>query len=388
MDSSCPYQYVVDQGGASFTAHLFHVGASASSGADTPLTPGAVANLPVVTSWTAKARTLLCNVADYPSLAALLGSDPYLAGLVDTHGGTLEDYSDAPPELYPKVAALLALCWNIHLQTMVETHCKRGTVAADIKKTVRQTGKIRGKLLQAANQPAKQAWDAAVQAALGYGWDYSLIATEEEAYLEGTSFFHLNDLSHITPQPSDPTSVAGIGVGSSSTQLYTLDRHGALRVAFDSFTGCKPTAAQKKAAEEGAPKAADQFQEQFARMFERALGGNLSDDDDATAAAAIAAAPGAAGGGDGVQATLTKVKEEEDEVAAEASLGGADNDSRRGDPSPARRLYVHGAFGYTVNELFKPSLVYNEKATVRVVVTERPFRDCWRKWPLIGSLGC
>ena len=330
-------KYVVDQGGASFTVHLYilppappppaHEQGEAAGGGQEALSPS---HGIVVQHFSEKARTLLRDIDGHPQLKTYLEEHPFVDQLVDRAGGTFEDYSGCDPARYGEVAGFLALCYKTHLVPMVEAHCPSGTVAAaDVQKIVRQTGKIRAKLLQdsAAAHEQRSQWYAAMRSALGEDWDYALIPTAAEARLEGTSFFRLNDLSTIAPHAPNGaagthSSVAGIGVGSSSTQLYALDGHGKLQVSFDPFLGCKPTAAEKEDADDGRAKSADAFRERFSAVFGTRF------------------------------------------------QSGAD--PAPGTSSPARLLYCHGAFGYVVNELFGPDLEYEK----RDVVSMLSIREC------------
>jgi len=307
-------QYVIDQGGASFTAHLY-VFPDGDAAADNSATASAVVHAKE------KARTLLQHVDDFEQLSSFLAANPFVNGLVDRRGGTIEDYSNCDPKHYVGIAQFLALCYNLHLGTMMQAHCPPGTDGSDIKKTVRQTGKIRAKLLQDDEHTVqlRKQWYAAMRAALGPQWDYALIPTSREARLEGTSFFRLNDLTDIAPPGQPAASVAGIGIGSSSTQLYALDSKGELQVAFDSFLGCKPTSKEKAAAEAGNAKSAETFEKQFSAVLQGGLGSD----------------------------------------------------------SPAQLLYCHGAFGYVFNNLFDPSVQYPEKEQV-CDRCRQTSADCWR----------
>merc|ERR1719174_302697 len=97
---------------------------------------------------------------------------------------------------------------------------------------IRQTGKIRAKLMDPKNSKIKEVWDSAmnrsVQQVLGpmcSKTDYELMTNKVEADLEAKAFFSLNRWdeidAHNKDSYSDLTKVIGIGVGSSSTQVYS-----------------------------------------------------------------------------------------------------------------------------------------------------------------------
>ena len=138
---------------------------------------------------------------------------------------------------------------------------------------VRQTGKLRGVLLEPGQKANLKAWNNAMYAALSAAgcskWDYSLMTNQSEAALEGGSFYDLNDVCSLHACVTADTEVVGMAVGSSSTQAYSITQSGGpVSACFDTDLGCLPSRKQKAALAAGEmPKTSAGICEEFAAVL-------------------------------------------------------------------------------------------------------------------------
>jgi len=208
-DVAEPLTFIVDQGGGSFRAYIF-------SGLKQ------VIRIKSVNAW----ETLM----DKSTLARYgenIGSD-----LINKADGTFNDYSTISADKYQYVFDCLATSYeNAFLEL-----CKTTKIAPESisnKRIVRQTGKIRTVLhsqKEKGNTDNFDKWNSEFEKRLGAGYDYKLLSNQDEAMLESSAFFELND-------DVDDTFI-GVGMGSSSTQVYGNYSKGHYCL-FNSFCGVK-----------------------------------------------------------------------------------------------------------------------------------------------------
>lgn len=224
-----PLTFLVDQGGASFRAYIF-------SGIVQ------VIRIKSVDAWE--------KIMDKGTLVKYtenIGSD-----LLNKDDGTFHDYSTSSSDHYPYICACLSAAYkNAFLELCKETKIAPETITAKI---VRQTGKIRTVLhTQKAKGNSKDfdTWNSEFKKCLGDEYDYKLLSNRNEAQLESSAFFEMND--------DLDQSFVGVGMGSSSTQAYGSDgkQHAC---NFNSFCGCK-------AGKDQGPKEPEEWVKDFAPLF-------------------------------------------------------------------------------------------------------------------------
>lgn len=161
--------------------------------------------------------------------------------------GTYNDYSDHETGKFPQIVAYLTQEYKTAADKM-KGNCPSGKIT---KVIVRQTGKIRAKLLgedkdedRTADKPAwLKAMNTALKARFGdsINLDYALLPNAEEAKKEGANFFSdgvWNEFSNSV-KGLDKKKVIIFGVGSSSTQAYRLD-NGVVKSGENAVLGAKP----------------------------------------------------------------------------------------------------------------------------------------------------
>lgn len=204
-----PLTFIVDQGGGSFRAYLF-------SGLKQ------IIRIKSVNAW-----EKLFSKANLAAFKENVDID-----LINTSDGTFNDYSTTSPSHYKHICDSLATSYEL---SFIEL-CKTTKIVPESVSTkiVRQTGKIRTVLhtqKEQGNTTNFDAWNSEFTKRLGPAYDYKLLSNEDEAMLESSAFFELND--------DVDESFIGVGMGSSSTQVYGNDGKNHY-CHFDSFCGCKP----------------------------------------------------------------------------------------------------------------------------------------------------
>lgn len=143
---------------------------------------------------------------------------------VNSAKGTFDDYSKDDASTFPAITSALAGFYNdaVGVMTGKASGCKVAKVV------IRQTGKIREALLTGARKADRNAWDDAMVASLKKSFpatpvDYQLLPNAEEADMEGKDFFEVKfeEFSEAVKGVSKDKVIAA-GIGSSSTQVYTL----------------------------------------------------------------------------------------------------------------------------------------------------------------------
>lgn len=232
---------IVDQGGGGFTIMVFD-----NSGKKISTLKG-------------KKHSDLADAALVEEIRKLTakGDTPGLS-IVNASKGTLGDYSSVETSVYPAITKFLG---RFYLKAL-EEKISASIGGMPTKVVIRQTGKIRAKLMSADQAEAKQAgphascaaaahhqlahmldgspcsaappsairlpphnppqvWDKCFADAVPAGWDYAILANAEEASLEGQTFFSKKD-AFPKALESKAEDVVGCSVGSSSTQAYSL----------------------------------------------------------------------------------------------------------------------------------------------------------------------
>jgi len=216
--SSNKLTYMVDQGGGSFTAYIFAPGAHELAKIKSSKHPELL-DAELMAAFKSETGIHLYNKAD----------------------GTFNDFSCIDPEHYRSLTQILAQAYKAAMQTLAKGLGDKREIKAKI---VRQTGKIRAKLMTQECEKEKLEYERCMQDALGNSWDFSLLGNKREAEQECGAFFTLN--------PHTGPSHIGLGIGSSSTQGYALNsaNPGELICTYDTALGAKPTSHQKKAGKE------------------------------------------------------------------------------------------------------------------------------------------
>lgn len=203
-----PLTFIVDQGGGSFRAYIF-------SGLKQ------IIRIKSVNKW-----EILMDKDKLAAYRENIGGD-----LVNADDGTFNDYSTASPDHYHYIVDCLGTSYERAFQELCKTiNVAPGSISI---KLIRQTGKIRTVLhSQKDNGDTKSfdRWNSEFYKRLAE-YDYELLSNQDEAMLESSAFYELNDNVNV--------SFIGVGMGSSSTQTYGSDgkQH---YCQFDSFCGVKP----------------------------------------------------------------------------------------------------------------------------------------------------
>lgn len=225
-----PVTFIVDQGGGSFRAYIF-------SGLKQ------VIRVKSVNAW-----ERLMDKSKLATYTENIGSN-----LINEDDGTFNDYSTAKPEHYKYICDCLATAYeNAFIELCELTKIAPASVSS--KRIVRQTGKIRTVLHTQKDQGDAanfHKWNTEFTSRLGKQYDYKLLSNQDEAMLESSAFFELND--HVDD------SFIGVGMGSSSTQVYGNGSKGHY-CNFNSFCGCKPSKDQKT-------KEVDLWTKDFSALF-------------------------------------------------------------------------------------------------------------------------
>lgn len=184
--------------------------------------------------------------------------------LLVTDEGAMSDYSHLDPKHYPLIAE-----WFVKYWILADCFKAEHTI-------IRQTGKIRAKLLEKGNKQLLEAWNAAMKDALtdaGFpNVDYKLLTNLEEALREGECFYkHKGNKEFFDKLQLELINIIGAGIGSSSTQVYAKDKNGNLVVAYDSKLGSKPTEEEKTAIAARKTKSIEEFEDAFIALFKRLL---------------------------------------------------------------------------------------------------------------------
>lgn len=232
---------LIDQGGASFTAYLFG--------------PDGV-QLGILKS--SKDQSVIDA-----KLVAQLNDATSGFQLYNPEDRTFNDFSTMNAKHYALLCSTLAAAYCASASKLLNaTREKRdstGTNSFFNGIIVRQTGKIRSVLLDPRNIQKRHQYEIAMTGALGPNVEYSLLSNNNEAELEAGAFFSMNQ-DRVTAQH------VGIGVGSSSTQVYGKSKDGVIHFSCMSTLGAKPT--QKEAAD---GKSVECFQEQFESVLKTVL---------------------------------------------------------------------------------------------------------------------
>lgn len=237
IDASPPTNqriFLVDQGGASFTATLYD---STSK--------------PIGVIKSKKDKTLFdpVKLRDFHTRAGF--------AFMNQSDGTFNDFSTVHPSTYSVICAILSEAYKKSLDTLL--HATATPAGTSITSLVRQTGKLRKRLHDPANVKEKALYEQAMKQALGPSFDFELLSSKDEALFEANAFFTMNG-------DTVNASVIGLGIGSSSTQFYSQLESGTIISGADPTLGVKASNTEKLSG-----KSVKAFEDQFTTLLTHAI---------------------------------------------------------------------------------------------------------------------
>lgn len=245
------YIIFVDQGGGSFAMYLFEK---------------------TKDSLKLKQKTKLKEIIDKIQTSEMVSKLKKSTGIEiwNEKKKALNDFSGCPASSFPELISYFAKLYKNAEKVITDSH------GIPDSRIIRQTGKIRERLMKEASKVDREAWNAAMKESLGKDWDYQLLANSTEAKLEGRAFFLMNNMQDsLSKFKGKKSEIVGASVGSSSTQAYWMrdesESKQSIVSSYCSSLGALASAKEKALAEEGKPKTAAQFQAQFEALLQPAF---------------------------------------------------------------------------------------------------------------------